>query len=98
MLYPYHRLHFGLSSAPLSWILTGNRDGKGQIPPDLVVKLQVADIIDIILQLIRSPNGVYRACRKRKSRGALLSTSAVQLTTTKCDGVWYILGLEGVLP
>ena len=24
------------------------------------------DIIDIILQLIRCPNGVYRACRKRK--------------------------------
>src|SRR5712692_6286781 len=55
--------------------------------PDLVVKSQVADIIDSILQLIRCPNGVYRACRKRKSRGALLSTSAVQLTTTKFDGV-----------
>src|SRR5712691_110816 len=46
--------------------------GSLQIPPDLVVKSQVADIIDSILQLIRCPNGVYRACRKRKSRGALL--------------------------
>ena len=62
-------------------------DETTQIPPDLVVKSQVADIIDSILQLIRCPNGVYRACRKRKSRGALLAISAVQLTTTKCDGV-----------
>src|SRR6266446_2604766 len=62
---------------------------KFQIPPDLVVKSQAADIIGIILQLIRRPNGVYRACRKRKSRGALLSTSEVQWATTKFDGVWF---------
>jgi hypothetical protein len=42
---------------------------------DLVVKSQVADIIDLILQLIGHPNGVHRPCRNRKSRGAVLSTS-----------------------
>ena len=68
-----------------SW--NGYTSKKSQIPPDLVVKPQVTDIIDIILPLIRRPNGVYRACRKRKSKGALLSTSAVQWATTKFDGV-----------
>jgi hypothetical protein len=68
-------------------LLKVQEPGKSQIPPDLVVKSQVADIIDSILQLIRRPNGVYRACRKRKSRGALLSTSEVQWATTKFDGV-----------
>src|SRR5262249_43408954 len=56
---------------------------------DLVVKSQAADIIDIILQLIRHPNGVHRACRHRKSRGALLSPSEVPWTTTKFDGMWF---------
>src|SRR5690242_7986515 len=46
-----------------------------QIPPDLVVKSQATDIIDIILQLIRRPNSVHMACSNGKSRGALLSTS-----------------------
>src|SRR5438067_4196333 len=59
-----------------------------QIPPDLVVKSQVTDIIDIILQLIRRPNGVHRAWRNRKSRSELLSTPEVQWSTTKSDGVW----------
>src|SRR5262249_10222998 len=58
-----------------------------QIPSDLVVKSQVADIIDLILQLIGHPNGVHRPCRNRKSRGAVLSTSEGQWATTKCDGV-----------
>jgi hypothetical protein len=40
-----------LSSALLSWILTGNKDGK-QIPPDLVVQPQAIDIIDVHLWLI----------------------------------------------
>jgi hypothetical protein len=53
-----------------------------------VVKSQVADIIDLILQLIGHPNGVYRPCRNRKSRGAVLSTSEGQWATTKFDGVW----------
>ena len=59
-----------------------HRDGwyydRPQIPPDLVVKSQAIDIIDIILQPIRPPNGVSRVWRNRKSRGMLLSTSAVQ--------------------
>src|SRR5262249_17197036 len=59
-----------------------------QIPSDLVVKSQIADIIGIILQLIRHQNGIHRACRNRKSRGAVLSTSEVQWATTKFDGVW----------
>ena len=53
-----------------------------------MVKSQATDIVDIILQLIRRPNGVHRACRNRKSRGELLSTSEVQWSTTKSDGVW----------
>src|SRR5262245_19644687 len=63
--------------------------GKFQIPSDLVVKSQVADIIDLILQLIGHPNGVHRPCRNRKSRGAVLSTSEGQWATTKFDGVWF---------
>jgi hypothetical protein len=59
-----------------------------QIPSDLVVKSQATDIIDLILQLIRHPNGVHRPCRNRKSRGAVLSTSEGQWATTKFDGVW----------
>jgi hypothetical protein len=58
-----------------------------QIPSDSVVKLQATDIIDLILQLIRYPNGVHRSCRNRESRGAVLSTSEVQWATTKFDGV-----------
>src|SRR5262249_2169740 len=65
--------------------------GNSQIPSDLVVKSQVTDIIDLLLQLIRHPNGVQRSCHHRKSRSAVLSTSAVQWATTKFDGVWKIL-------
>jgi len=50
---------------------------KSQIPRDLVVKSQAADIIGIILQLVRRPNGVYMVYNNRKSRGELLSTSEV---------------------
>jgi hypothetical protein len=60
-----------------------------QILPDLVVKSQITDIIDIILQLIRYADGVHRACRNRKSRGELLSPSKGQWSTTKSDGVCY---------
>ena len=64
---------------------------KVHTPSNLVVKSQVADIIDLILQLIGHPNGVHRPCRNRKSRGAVLSTSEGQWATTKFDGVWYFL-------
>ena len=59
-----------------------------QIPPDLVVKSQPTDIVDIVLQLIRRPNGAHRACHSRKSRGEPFSPSEVQWSTTKSDGVW----------
>src|SRR5436309_8282797 len=59
-----------------------------QIPPDLVVKSQPTDIVAIVLQLIRRPNGAHRACHSRKSRGEPFSTSEVQWSTTKSDGVW----------
>src|SRR5712691_4710314 len=62
-----------------------------QIPSDLVVKSQLIDIIDVILQLIKRPNGVQMACRNRKSRCELLSTSEVQWSTTKSDGVCQFL-------
>ena len=40
-----------------------------QIPSDLVVKSQATAIIDLLLQLIRHPNGVRRSCHHKKSRG-----------------------------
>jgi hypothetical protein len=48
------------------WSFVGS---KSQIPSDLVVKSQATDIIDLLLQLIRHPNGVHRSCHHRKSRG-----------------------------
>jgi hypothetical protein len=51
---------------------------KSQIPPDLVVKSQPADIMDIILEPIKHPNGVHMACSNRKSGGELLSADEVQ--------------------
>src|SRR5437867_13100362 len=62
-----------------------------QIPPDLVVKSQPTDIVAIVLQLIRRPNGAHRACHSRKSRCEPFSTSEVQWSTTKSDGVCRIL-------
>src|SRR5215813_12343816 len=61
-----------------------------QIPSDLVVKSQTADIIDLILQLIRHQNGIHRLCRSRTPRGAVLSTSEVQwvpLNSMECGKV-----------
>jgi hypothetical protein len=77
---------------------TGLRDRRlFQIPSDLVVKSQAADIIELILQLIGHPNGVHRPCRNRKSRGAVLSTSEGQWATTKFDGVWILQdGMERI--
>jgi hypothetical protein len=59
-----------------------------QIPPDLVVKLQPTDIIDIILCLIKRLHGAYMAWGDRNARSELLSTAAVQWSTTKSDGMW----------
>ena len=65
---------------------------------DLVVRSQVTDIIDLILQLIGHPNGVHRPCRNRKSRGVVLSTSEGQWATTKFDGVWNYPLSRGTRP
>src|SRR5215831_950880 len=72
------------------WLSGAGKHEKIQIPSDLVVKPQLADIIDLVLQLIGHPNGVHRPCRNRKSRGAVLSTSEGQWATTKFDGVWNL--------
>src|SRR6266446_4420926 len=63
---------------PVCSACTACRSLRIHVPPNLVVKSQVTDIVGIILQLIRRPNGVHRTCRNRKSRGELLSTSEVQ--------------------
>ena len=75
-----------------------NLNSENQIPPDLVVKSQATDIIDIILQLIRYPDGVHRACRNRKSRGELLSPSKVQCATTKSERAVKVQGRNVVRP
>ena len=58
-----------------------------QIPPDVVIKPQPADIVGIILPLMKRPNSLHLARRDRKSRGELLSTAEVQWSTTKSDGM-----------
>jgi hypothetical protein len=64
-----------------------------------VVKSQGTDIIDLLLQLIKHPNGIHRACRNRKSGFAVLSTAEIQWATTKFDGVWkYLHNLFAVQP
>jgi len=57
---------------------------------DLVVKLQAADIIDMILCSITHPNRVHMACSDRKSRSELPSTAASQWFTTKSAGMWNL--------
>jgi hypothetical protein len=57
------------------------------MPSDFVVKLQPADIIAIILYLIKRLHGVYMAWNDRQARGEQLSTAAVQSSTTKSDGI-----------
>jgi transposase len=59
-----------------------------QIPPDLVVKSQTVDIVEIICDIIRRRNIVQRSCRNRKSGGELLSASEVHWSTTKSGGMW----------
>ena len=69
-----------------------------QIPPDLVVKSQPTDIVDIVLQLIRRPNGAHRACHSRKSRGEPFSTSEVQWSTTKSECAVKVQGRNVARP
>src|SRR5262245_12566636 len=62
-----------------------------QIPPDLVVKSQPTDIIDIILCPIKRPNGVYMACSVRKSGGSYsqqLRSWGLPLNQMECALSW----------
>jgi hypothetical protein len=48
---------------------------KTQIPPDLVVKTQAVDIVEVVAQLLRRSDVVQTSCGHRKSRCELLSPS-----------------------
>src|SRR5215475_7468606 len=63
------------------------RTSNFQIPPDLVVKSQAIDIIDVIVQLIRRPHVVQTSSCNSKSRCEPLSTSEAHRFTTKSDGM-----------
>jgi hypothetical protein len=56
--------------------------GAGQIPPDLVVKSQDTDIVEVIVSGIRRQNVSQRLWSNRNSRGELLSTSEAHWSTT----------------
>jgi hypothetical protein len=56
----------------------GTSTGFFQISPDLVVKSQPTEFIDIIPYPIKLQNGVHMACSVRKSRGKLLLTPEAQ--------------------
>src|SRR5207244_10815310 len=51
-------------------------------PPELVVKSQAIDIIEVILSRIRGPHVIHTLCRHRKARCELLSTSEAHWFTT----------------
>src|SRR5438105_1519631 len=61
-----------------------------QIPPDLVVKSQAIDIVEVILSRIRRPHVIHTLCRHRKARCDVLSTSEAHWFTTKSDGMWKL--------
>ena len=66
-------------------------DEKTQIPPDLVVKSQAIEIVEVILSRIRRPHVIHTLCRHRKARCELLSTSEAHWFTTKSDGMCKFL-------
>jgi transposase len=58
-----------------------------QIPSDFVVKSQATDIIDLLLQLIRYPNGVHRSCHHRNQGvrcSQHLQSSGLPLNSVEC--------------
>jgi DDE superfamily endonuclease len=55
-----------------------------QTPPDLVVKFQPVDIVDVILWLILQPGVVYQ----REIKGWAAFTIWGHLSPTKSDGMW----------
>ena len=59
-----------------------------QIPPDLVVKYQAIDIVEVIFSLVWQRNIVQTSCRNRKSRCELLSLSGACRSTTKSGRMW----------
>src|SRR5262249_36085363 len=63
-----------------------------QIPPDLVVKSQVLDIVGFTLLLMQEKNLVHTSPGPRRSRFEPLSLSAGYWFTTKSAGMWEIPG------
>src|SRR5205085_11062435 len=61
-----------------------------QIPPDLVVKYQGVDIVEVISSLILRRNIVRTSCRNRKWRCGPLSPSEAHRSTTKFSGMWNV--------
>ncbi len=60
-----------------------------QIPPDLVVKFQAADIADVILMSFYGSSCNRALGSNGKSRAELPSLSMSPSVTTKSDGMWY---------
>jgi hypothetical protein len=61
-----------------------------QIPPDLVVKSQIIDIIGFIMPLMQEKTLVHTSPRPRRSRCEPLSRSEGCWFTTKSAGMWDI--------
>src|SRR5262249_25748463 len=59
-----------------------------QIPPDLVVKCQAVDMVEVISLLIWRRNIIHTSRRNKKWRGEALSPSEVHGSTTKSGGMW----------
>src|SRR6266446_2413843 len=55
-----------------------------QTPPDLVVKFQPIDIVEVILCLALRSRAVYQ----REIKGCAALNIGRQLSTTKSDGMW----------
>jgi uncharacterized protein with PIN domain len=64
-----------------------------QIPPDLVVKSQIIDIIGFIMPLMQEKTLVHTSPRPRRSRCEPLSRSEGCWFTTKSAGMWNFLDL-----
>src|SRR5215510_16404635 len=62
-----------------------------QIPPDLVVKTQAIDIVEVIAYLLRRSDVVQTSWRTRKSRCERLSPPEAHWSTTKFDGMCFNL-------
>src|SRR5262249_11919620 len=75
----------------------GREVRKYQIPPDLVVKYQAVDIVEVISSLIWRRNIVQTSCRNRKWRCGPLSPSDAYGSTIKSGGIWELQGTIEVL-